>query len=181
MQVSGDDYDTSTGLVSNKGVGIWYENATENQTIIVQVKEEPNFEVTNVTGNLYPDEGGMLRVTYENSGEEPAMDATVRLSASDPFSTTDDQAYLGDLKPGKSAVAVFDMDVDETATPKPYSLNSEILYEDAEGHNQISDTVKINTQILPAEKKLPGYQLGTGIGFIALAALFVVLKKKKQN
>jgi hypothetical protein len=34
---------------------------------------------------------------------------------------------------------------------------------------------------LPSEKKLPGYQLGTGITFIALAALFVVLNKKKQD
>jgi hypothetical protein len=45
------------------------------------------------------------------------------------------------------------MDVDETATPKQYSLDSEILYEDAEGHDYISDSVKVNTQVLPAEKK----------------------------
>ena len=181
VQVSGDEYDTSTGMVTNQGVGIWYENATENQTVFVQVKNEPYFEVTNVTGNLYPDEGGMLEVTYKNVGEEPANDATVRVSASDPFSTTDDQAYLGNLKPGESAVAVFDMDVDETATPKPYSLNSEVLYEDKEGHDQISDSVKINTEVLPAEKKLPGYKLGTGITFMALAALFVVFRRKKQE
>jgi hypothetical protein len=180
VQVSGDDYDASTGLVSNQGVGIWYENSTQNQTIFVQVKEEPYFEVTNVTGNLYPGENGMLQVTYKNTGEEPANDATVRLSASDPFSTTDDQAYLGNLKPGESALAVFDMDVDETATPKPYSLNSEVLYEDTEGHNQISDSIKINTKVMEAEKSLPGYQIGAGIAMI-LAVYFVVLRKKKQN
>jgi hypothetical protein len=181
VQVDGDDFDTATGIVTNKEVGIWYENKTQTQTINIEVKKEPYFEVANVTGNLYPNEGGILRVTYKNTGEEPAKDATVRLSASDPFSTTDDQAYLGTLNPGEEAVAVFDLDVDETATPKPYSLNSEILYEDADGHDQISDSIKINTEVLPSKKKLPGYQLGTGIAFMALAVLFVVIRQKKRD
>lgn len=181
VQVGGDEFDSATGIVTNKEVGIWYENKTQTQTINIEVKKEPYFEVSNVTGNLYPNEGGILRVTYKNTGEEPAKDATVRLSAADPFSTTDDQAYLGTLNPGEEAVAVFNLDVDETATPKPYSLNSEILYEDADGHDQISDSIKINTQVLPSEKKLPGYQLGTCIIFMILAVWFVVLRKKKQE
>jgi len=180
VQLSGDDFDPATGIVTNKEVGIWYENKTQTQTINIEVKKEPYFEVTNVTGDLYPDKGGMLRVTYKNTGEKPAKDATVRVSADNPFSTTDDQAYLGTLNPGEEAVAVFDMDVDETATPKPYSLNSEILYEDADGHDQISDSIKINTEVLPAEKSLPGYQIGTGIA-MTLAACFVILKKKLQQ
>lgn len=180
-QVSGDALDATTGLVTNQGVGVWYENKTQNQTIMVQVKKEPYFEVTNVTGDLYPDKGGMLYVTYKNTGEEPAKDATVRVSANDPFSTTDDQAFLGTLKPGESAVASFDMAVDKTATPKPYSLDSEILYEDTEGHNQISDSVKIDTQVKPEKSKLPGFELGTSITFVVLAACFIGLRKKKQN
>jgi hypothetical protein len=162
-------------------VGVWYENKTQTQTINIEVKKEPYFEVTNVTGDLYPNEGGMLYVTYKNTGEEPAKDATVRLSASDPFSTTDDQAYLGTLNPGEEAAAIFNMDVDETATPKPYSLSSEILYEDVDGHDQISDTVKINTEVLPAKESLPGYQFGTGMVFMVLAACFVLFRKKKQE
>jgi len=179
--VTGDELDANTGMVTNQGVGIWYENVTQSQTIQIEVKNEPYFEVTEVNGSVHPEEGGMLYVTYKNTGEEPAKDATVRLSASDPFSTTDDQAYLGTLNPGDSAVAVFNMDVDKTATPKPYSLDSEILYEDAEGHNQISDSVKVNTQVSPAEQSLPGYGLGAGIGFVGLAACFIALRKKKQN
>jgi len=182
VQVSGDNLDTATGLVTNQGVGIWYENKTQNQAIMVQVKKEPYFEVTQVNGSLYPDKGGMLYVTYKNTGEEPAKDATVRLSASDPFSTTDDQAFLGTLKPGDSATAAFNMAVDKTATPKPYSLDSQILYEDTEGHNQISDSVKIDTQVLPAEKsKLPGFELGTGVAFVVLAACFINLRNKKHD
>jgi hypothetical protein len=181
VQVGGDEFDSTTGVVTNKEVGIWYENKTQTQIIEIKVKEEPYFEVTNVTGDLYPDEGGMLRVTYKNSGEEPAKDATVRVSAADPFSTTDDQAYLGTLNAGESAVAIFDMDVDEAATPKPYSLNSEILYEDADGHDQVSDSIKINTEVLPAKESLPEFQMVTGVAFMALAAFFILLRKKRQN
>lgn len=181
VQVGGDEFDSAIGLVTNKEVGIWYENKTQTQTIEVKVKKEPYFEVTNVTGDLYPDEGGLLYVTYKNSGEEPAKDATVRVSAGDPFSTTDDQAYLGTLNPGKTAVAIFDMDVDGDATSKLYSLNSEILYEDADGHDQISDSIKVNVEVLPAKESLPGYQFGTGIAFVALAACFVLFRKKQQK
>jgi len=183
VQVGGDDFDSVTGLVTNKEVGLWYENKTQTQTINIEVKKEPYFEVTNVTGDLYPDKGGMLYVTYKNTGEETAKDATVRISASDPFSTTDDQAYLGNLKPGDSAVAVFDMGVDETATAKPYSISSEIFYEDADGHDQTSDTINVNTKVLEAKQSihsLPGFELGTGIT-MALAACFVMLRRKKQN
>ena len=180
-QVSGDEYDPATGLVTNQGVGVWYENKTQNQTIMVQVKKEPYFEVTNVTGDLYTNKGGMLYVTYKNTGEEPAKDATVRVSASDPFSTTDDQAFLGTLQPGESAVAAFDMAVDSTATAKPYSLDSEILYEDTEGHNQVSDSVKIDTKVLPEKSKLPGFEFGAGASFVALAACFIALRTKKQD
>jgi hypothetical protein len=181
VQVGGDEFDSTTGLVTNQEVGIWYENTTQTQTIEVKVKKEPYFEVTEVKGEVYPDVGGMLYVTYKNTGEEPAKDATVRVSAADPFSTTDDQAYLGTLNPGESSVAVFDMAVDEGATPKPYSLNSEILYENTDGRTQISDSVKINTEVLPAEKSLPGYQIGTGIGFMTLAACFILFRKKQQE
>ncbi|RXA21301.1 hypothetical protein EQO05_02445 [Methanosarcina sp. MSH10X1] len=181
VQVGGDEFDSTTGVVTNKEVGIWYENKTQIETIEIKVKEEPYFEVANVTGDLYPGEGGTLRVTYKNSGEEPAKDATVRVSAADPFSTTDDQAYLGTLDAGESAVALFDMDVDEIATPKLYSLNSEILYEDADGHDQISDSIKINTEVLPARESLPGYQMGTGVAFMALAAFFILLRKRSQD
>ncbi len=180
VQVGGDEFDSITGLVTNKEVGIWYENKTQTQTIQIEVKKEPYFEAANVTGDLYPGESGMIYVTYKNTGEEPAKDATVRVSSADPFSTTDDQAYLGTLNPGKSAVAAFKIAVDDTATAKPYSLSSEIMYEDSDGHDQVSDTIKITTDILPSKQTLPGYELGTGIA-TALGACFFLLRQKKQK
>jgi len=148
IQINGDN-ETDLGI-TNLEVGMWYDIGSQNITIPISVKEEARFEVTNVSGELVADEQGLLSVTYKNVGSLPIKDATVRISASDPFSTTDDQAFIGSLASGESVVALFNLKVDETATPKMYAINSEIKYEDVDGHDQISDVIKIQVETLPA-------------------------------
>lgn len=135
--------------VTDLEVGLWYDVGSQNITIPVKIKEEAVFQVIDVESELVAGEKGLLSVTYKNTGELRAKDATVRLSISDPFSTTDDQAFIGSLDPGESAIARFNLKVDGAATIKQYSINSEISYEDPDGHSQISDTIKINTKIQP--------------------------------
>jgi len=77
--------------------------------------------------------------------------AQVRLSAVDPFTSNDDTAYLGDMKPGDNATARFVVNVDNDATVKAYGLDSEIRYRDALQNSQISDTMKV--QITLAEQE----------------------------
>ncbi len=148
IQISGDNK-THLGI-TNLEVGMWYEIGGENITIPISVKEEARFEVTGVSGKLVADEEGLLSVTFKNVGDLPIKDATVRISASDPFSTTDDQAFIGSIASGESAVALFNLKVDETATTKMYAINSEIKYEDVDGHDRISDVIKIQVKTLPA-------------------------------
>ncbi len=149
--------------------------------IHISIKEEPMFEISNISGSLTQGSANTINVTYTNTGEVEAEDAEVRFVTMRPLSIRNTIVRLGTIYPGEEAVAIFDMDVDETATPKPYSLNSEILYEDSDGHDQISDSIKINTEVLPSEKKLPGYQLGTGIALMALAAWFILIRQIKRN
>ena len=170
VQIDGDN-DTSLGI-TNLEVGLWYDIGAQNITIPISVKEEARFEVTDVNGELVADEEGLLSVTYKNIGDLPIKDATVRISASDPFSTTDDQAFIGSLAAGESAVALFNLKVDETATSKMYAINSEIKYEDVDGHEQISDVIKIQVDTLPAiptSEKLEKYR-----GFAILLLVVVV-------
>lgn len=170
VQVTGDN-ETDIGI-TNMEVGLWYEVMSQNLTIPIKVEEEADFEVTNVTGELTAGEEGLLYVTYKNTGEIPVKDATVRISVADPFSTTDDQAYLGTLEPGESTVAVFKIKVDETATPKAYGITSEIKYEDIDGHDQISDTMKIKVETLPKESNSEKYTAAAGIvGLVLLVGI----------
>jgi hypothetical protein len=177
VQIDGDN-ETDLGI-TNMEVGLWYAVGQQMQNISVVVEKEADFEVVNVTGELEAGSEGLLRVVYKNTGEEAVKDATVRISAGDPFSTTDDQSFLGSIAPGETTEAVFKLKVDETAVSKVYAINSEIKYEDTDGHSQISDTIKIETETLPAGSSGSGMGMYIGIlvVLIALGAVFVVAKK----
>ncbi|MCD4820559.1 MAG: hypothetical protein K8R11_00425 [Methanococcoides sp.] len=180
VQINGDN-ETDLGI-TNMEVGLWYDVGTQNTTFDIYVEDEARFEVTNVTGELYPDSESMIYVTYKNVGDLPAKDATVRVSAADPFSTTDDQAFLGTLESGESTVAVFNLKVDDLAVPKAYALNSEVKYEDVDGHDQISDTVKIKTDVLPASAKADGSNMpviiGAGVVIVLVVAGYFVYRSR---
>jgi hypothetical protein len=183
IQISGDN-ETNIGI-TNLEVGMWYEIGSQNITIQISVKEEARFEVTDVSGELVADEEGMLSVTYKNVGSLPIKDAIVRISASDPFSTTDDQAFIGSIAPGESAVALFNLKVDETATTKMYGINSEIKYEDVDGHDRISDNIKIQVETLPAvstaEKLKNVLWIGVVIVLLIVISMGVRFYKNKQE
>ncbi|NPE29711.1 hypothetical protein HNV12_17470 [Methanococcoides sp. SA1] len=183
VQISGDN-ETDLGI-TNMEVGLWYDVGGQNTTLDIFVKDEARFEVINVTGELYPDSESMVYVTYENTGDLPAKDATVRISAADPFSTTDDQAFLGTLEAGERKVAVFKLKVDELAVPKAYALNSEVKYEDDKGHDQISDTVKIKTDVLPASAKGDGPNMlviiGAGVVIVLAVAGYFVYRSRSSK
>ena len=182
VQVSGDN-ETSLG-VTNMDVGLWYDVGSQNVTIPVYVKKEAQFEVTNVSGQLNIGEEGMLHATYTNTGNEPVKDAIVRISAADPFSTTDDQAYLGDMDVGESAVAVFKIKVGDTAIEKPYAINSEIKYEDTKGHDRVSDNVKIKTQVSASSNSYAGglmLPVGFVIAVLVIGAIVLYIKRKPRQ
>ncbi|MFP4655255.1 MAG: COG1361 S-layer family protein [Methanohalobium sp.] len=171
VQVSGDN--VSNGDITNLEVGIWYDSKSQNHTIPIRIEDEAEFDVTNVSADLRAGEEGVLTVTYENIGNQPVKDATVGITASDPFSTTDDQAFLGSLAPGESAEGVFNLNVDQTATSKMYAINSEIKYEDMDGDEQISDTQKVQVRTLPAITL--GDQLNNHIGLVYILVLLALI------
>ncbi len=103
------------------------------------------------------------------------MDAVARISVTDPFSSTDDQAYLGTLEPGESATAVFVLDTDSGATIKPYGIDTEIRFKDSGGKSKISESMTAMVTIaplIPGSEKMKPYTLP--IVLILLLALLTV-------
>jgi len=92
---------------------------------------------------LHPGKTYVVNVTYTNVGTAPAYNAQARISVVDPFSSEDDTAYLGTVRPGQSATAIFSIKTDGTATPKTYSINSEIQYTDLSNTEYTSDTIRV--------------------------------------
>lgn len=106
-----------------------------------------------------------------NTGSYEVRDATARLTILDPFSSTDDTAFIGNLKPGESSTIRFKLKADREATPKLYALNLEVKYRDPEGEWVISEPVKATIEVLPRKTSfLPALLAGAVvIGAVVLA------------
>lgn len=122
----------------------------------------------------------LIHVTYKNVGAATAYQSQGRISVVDPFSSTDSNVYLGDLKPGESAHAVYRVQVDKAATIKQYSLDSEIRYTDSLDNNYVSDTVKVIVDVQPADDT--GMYVIVLIGVIVIAGGgWYILRRKQQS
>jgi hypothetical protein len=70
------------------------------------------------------------------------------VSVVDPFTSNDDSAFLGDIAPGQTAVARYEVGVSSGTVAKDYALDSEVRYRDSLDNSQISDTVKVPVTVV---------------------------------
>jgi hypothetical protein len=127
---------------------------------------------------------GVIQVNYTNNGSSIAYKAQARLSAVDPFTSTDDTAYLGDLKPGDTAVARYQISVSDTAAAKEYNLDTEVRYRDAQDVSQVSDTFNTPVKVLqkPASNGLLPILAAAGIlVLIGCGAGYYLLAGRKKK
>ena len=177
-EVDADELDPDIGLRGFQS-SYWYERANETVVIPVFVKKESDFKITGTKAELDAGEkDGIVEVTYRNTGEETADDATARLSVFKPFSSTDDQAYIGSLAPGEERMVLFKIDVDSDATAKPYSINSEIKYTDLRGETVISESMKIPVNVNPAGRS---YALPGVVALVLIAAGGAYIFRKRRS
>ena len=176
-------YDVKVEGYPDKEFDYWY--ITRNQTLPLQiiVKPRARFEIVNVSDGLVSGGEGVLHITYKNTGDEVAEDAVARISMVDPFSTTDDQAFLGTLNPGDSYEAQYKVKVDKDALPKAYGINTEVKYRDEHGDTQISDVMKASIDVLefvPLARRI-GYAGYLMVIFVILGAVGYYFYKKQGD
>jgi len=156
-----------------------YQKANQTLPITIIVKKQADLEIQNSSGELSAgDKKAPISATYKNIGEEAIKDAVARLSIFKPFSSTDDQAFIGTLMPGEEKTVVFRVDVDSDATPKDYAINSEIKYTDVRGDSVISESMKIPVVVKAASASL---LLPAGIVLIIIVAAGGYMYRKKQK
>lgn len=169
----------SNGNLINFQTSYWYQYKNQTLTIPIYVKLESDFMVEKVSSDL---EAGktdcIIEATFRNIGEEPAQDAVARISVFKPFSSTDDQAYIGTLEPGEEKAVKFKVDVDSDATIKEYGINSEIKYTDVFGDTVISESMKIPVTVEPGKRS---YTMPAIVFLIlAIAVGAYILSKRKD-
>jgi hypothetical protein len=167
---------------------VMYENrdgdivTSATETIGVPVGGKITFTASTV--QLVQGSDGVIQVNYTNNGTSIAYQAQARLLAVDPFTSTDDTAYLGDLKPGDTAVARYQISVSNTAAAKEYNLDTEVRYRDAQDVSQVSDTfsVPVEVQQKPASNGLLPVLAAAGIlVLIGCGAGYYLLVGRKKK
>lgn len=165
----------------------WYEDLNQTMYVDIVVKEEPYFKVLNTESDLQAGNKETITVTYANTGDQTARECIARISVVDPFTTTDDQAYLGEMKPGESRNATFEINVASDAVPKTYFISSEIKYKDIHDKSKYSDSLKVAVDVGPAvpmgEKLKDNATVVVGLPFLAIVGMsaYMISRKKKIN
>jgi hypothetical protein len=166
----------------NAAWSYFYDRASQNLTIPIVVKKNADFELIGANGTLSAGQKkGELTATYKNIGDEPIKDAIARISIFKPFSSTDDQAYIGTLDPQEEKAVIFRLDVDSDATPKEYGINSEIKYTDINGDTVISESMKIPVAINAKSQSLLLPAIAVLIIIVAAGGYLYRRKQKKAN
>lgn len=98
-----------------------------------------DYEVVDTRATLGQGSTGVIEVDVKNTGHETAKDAVAHVSATDPFDSVIDDAYLGDLAPGETRTARFKLEVSGDAVEGDYSLVTTLRYEDEAGDMRYSD------------------------------------------
>ena len=157
------------------------ETSTSPLTIGVPVSEEVRFECVSPQINLTTRGDQVLEVPYRNMGNEIVYGVQARISFVDPFSGSDDTAYLGDIRPGEIAVARYHLGVDPGASGI-YTLDSEVRYHDALRNSRIADVVKVHVHVA-GEEASPLLFLSTlfAAGVICCLGLVIVRRKSHQK
>jgi hypothetical protein len=155
------------------------EDISEEVDAGVEVKPKMKFEVEG-KGSLEAGSEKFVTVAVRNAGNFEVRDATARITVVDPFSTTDDTAYIGTLRPGESKNVTFKLKVDGDATPKLYALNLEVKYRDVSGEWVISEPVKMPIEVKEKRSRIP---MTGAITLLILAgsAIAYGMSRKKQD
>jgi hypothetical protein len=134
-------------------VAVTYENrdgdvvTSARDTVGIPVSGKVTFTVKPESVTVNPGSDQVIVIQYTNTGDIPVYAAQSRLSAVDPFTSTDNTAYLGDIKPGESATARYSVSATDDAEAKEYNLDTEVRYRDTLDNSQISDTFKVPVKV----------------------------------
>jgi len=152
-------------------------------TIGLPVGGKIAFEVVSPVSTLYLGQKSILEVEYRNAGAATVYNAQARISAVDPFTSSDDTAFLGDLAPGQTATARFEVNVDGDGTEKEYGIDSEIRYRDNLDNSKISDTMKVRVALEQRQGTLftnPVFLIAV-LAVIIGAGYYIFVYRKKQR
>ncbi len=155
----------------------------ESDPVTVGIRFSPKvrFEAVGDPATVEAGSAGTVKVTYRNTGEFPAYQAQARVSVVDPFTSSDDDVYLGTIQPGETADGIFSIKTAGSATIKKYVLDSEIRYTDAENNEYVSDDIEIVIDVQKPDDNMLLFGGAALIVVIVGAGAYLRRKKRKDG
>ncbi|MCF2206318.1 COG1361 S-layer family protein [Halobacterium salinarum] len=138
------------------------------QPLEIGAERDP-FEVVNVSTSVSPGGSDTVAVSLRYQGDEPVSAANAKLFVSDPLSTSDDGAYLGELQPGETTTATFTASADSAAITKEYDASVEVRYDEPDGDTKYTDGLTVGVPVSPQSGGLP-VPLPVIIGLVVVVA-----------
>jgi len=150
----------------------------------IVIEKRPYIQVLNVENVGLAGESAKIKVVLKNIGEETADSVDVRIikQSSQPFEMDVRSVYLGQMKSGENATAIFNIDINDDAEIKEHKLNIAIRAKGdlEEGDSNIytySESVSIDV----VGSKANNYPLYAAIflGLVIIGAIIYYSKKRK--
>ena len=152
-------------------------------TVGVPVGGKLAFRVISAPATISPGETSVIEVEYRNEGSVTAYDAQVQLTAVDPFASSDNTAYLGDVAPGKNGTARYSLTAENSAAPATYSLDTIVRYRDSLDNSITTDTFSSPVQVVPQKSggllEIPAALTLIVVLLIGAGYYLLVMRKKR--
>jgi hypothetical protein len=160
---------------------------SSSDTIGIPVNAKTVFTITSPAPEIPRGTGGTIEIQYRNDGSETAYNAQARIAPHAPVTIKDSTAFIGDLKPGETVSAHYDIQVDASSDPAAYIFDSTIRYRDVLGNSQESDSIPVTIVVVPAASGIsavPGglpVLAGCVIAGIMICTAFLIYRQKKES
>jgi hypothetical protein len=139
-------------------VAVTYENrygetvTSASDMAGVPVLGKLTFAVISDPISVIPGSDQVITVRYRNTGAQTAYHAQARLSVVEPFTSSDNTAYLGNLRPGDVVTASYQISTESRAKAQDYTLDTEVRFRDALDTSQVSDTSRVGIRVVPSSQ-----------------------------
>lgn len=147
------------------------------QALTIEPRQE-RFEVTNVSASVSPGGSGTLDVTLRYTGEEPVSAVNARFFPTDPLSSADDGAFLGELAPGETATATFAVSAGGSALPKTYDSSVEVRYDEPDGDMRFTDGLPVGVPVNESDGGPPVVPIAVGAVIVLAGGAYVLLRRR---
>jgi hypothetical protein len=155
------------------------------ETFGVPVLGKITFDAISPPASITPGTGKTIEVQYRNNGSVTAYKAQARIEAHTPVSIRDNTAFLGDLEPGATATARYEITADAAAEPMAYSFDSRIRYRDAMSNSRESDPLPVQITVTKGASGLSSVPGGLALAAICGAGIigtgFLLYRRYKRN